>query len=442
MAKANPTFIAPALRWPAPPPKASRDGRRLPARAAPLGRGAIVSAPRLRLPRIAVVITRSLDEPIGRADTLRAVLAALDGFADVTVLRLAHLFETDRRRERVKALLRAVGAAIVGRPPALQCLLFDHGPSRRRVADAIGAGGFDAVYFDTVRCLRLVETVRRRTPDARLVADLDASPPHHAERSLDMLRAALPSAAARLLEGGRSGPILAYEAAALRGAERRMAALTQAAALASSSERDHLARRVAPADAAKIIALPPPVTLRPAPPPAPPYHFVFVGGDRRIHNRYSIDWLLDAWNALAPSTPLHIFGVQTRPDRPTPGVIWRGFVEDASQIYQPGAIVLAPMRLGGGLEATVVEAWARGRPVLGSPLAFGGIGMADYPGCAALEAWPPLLCDPGAHQALWTAAAASGQAFVAAERTPAAYAARWRALLAPVTALRPSSVRT
>ena len=95
-----------------------------------------------------------------------------------------------------------------------------------------------------------------------------------------------------------------------------MAALTEATALASGSERDRLARQVAPADAAKVIALLLPVALRPAPAPSPPYHFVFVGGDQQIHNRYGIDWLLEAWSALGPSTPLHIFGVQTRPDRP------------------------------------------------------------------------------------------------------------------------------
>ena len=103
--------------------------------------------------------------------------------------------------------MRAVGAAIAGRPPALQCLLFDHGPSRRAAAEAIGAGGFDAVYFDMIRCLSLVEAVRRRTPDARLVADLDELLSRHAAQSLDVVRAALPPAAARLLEGPLANPI-------------------------------------------------------------------------------------------------------------------------------------------------------------------------------------------------------------------------------------------
>ena len=55
------------------------------------------------------------------------------------------------------------------------------------------------------------------------------------------------------------------------------------------------------------------------------------------------------------------------------------------------------------------------------------------PACFALGTWSPALHDPAAHHALWVAAAAAGQAYVATQLTPAVYAARWRALLAPVT---------
>lgn len=397
-------------------------------------------------PRIAVVITRGLDEQVGRVNTMRSVLAALDSFADITVLRLAHVLESPRILALGEALLRAVWAGLTGRPPSLQCVIYDNGPVRRDLARTIASGGFDAVYFDMIRCLALVEAVRRQAPTAHLVLDMDDLLSHRAELlrasglalSLGFVRKTLPPGLARLLEGPLSKLVLAYEGAALARAERRMAGLVQAVVLVSGSERDRMALAIDPADADKVVALPPPQAVQPVPPPAPPWRFVFAGSDEQVQNRHSIDWLLDAWEALRPGAALHIFGAQRRPNRPVAGVVWRGFVADPADIYAPGSIALSPTLFGGGLKTKVIEAWARGCPVLGSPLAFGGLDIKDYPGWAPLEDWPPLLRDPDAHRALWIAAAAEGQAFVASHLSPERYAQRWRQLLTP----QPAWVRT
>jgi glycosyltransferase involved in cell wall biosynthesis len=174
------------------------------------------------------------------------------------------------------------------------------------------------------------------------------------------------------------------------------------------------------------------VTVRQDPSPHPPHRFVFVGSDRQIQNRLSIDWLVNFWREARPGAELHIFGAQARPAEEVPGVHWRGFVEQAWEIYHPGSIALAPTLVGGGIKTKVLEAWGYGCPVLGTPMAFEDLPIDGYPLVRPLDQWAALLTPPpGEHTQIWDEAARIGHAFVAQALTPAGYALSWRRLIAP-----------
>jgi glycosyltransferase involved in cell wall biosynthesis len=52
-----------------------------------------------------------------------------------------------------------------------------------------------------------------------------------------------------------------------------------------------------------------------------------------------------------------------------------GWVEDVRPYYAKSAIVIAPLRLGGGMRGKILEAWAMGRPVVSTRVGAEGL---DY----------------------------------------------------------------
>jgi glycosyltransferase involved in cell wall biosynthesis len=59
------------------------------------------------------------------------------------------------------------------------------------------------------------------------------------------------------------------------------------------------------------------------------------------------------------------------------GVVVTGRVEDVSPFLDRAAIVLAPLRIGGGMRVKVMEALAGGKAVVATPLALEGLDVAD-----------------------------------------------------------------
>lgn len=60
-----------------------------------------------------------------------------------------------------------------------------------------------------------------------------------------------------------------------------------------------------------------------------------------------------------------------------PGVSVHGYVEDVRPYLDRAAVVVAPMRLGGGMRVKVLEALAAGKAVVASPLAVEGLAVED-----------------------------------------------------------------
>ncbi|HKJ87776.1 MAG TPA: glycosyltransferase family 4 protein [Gammaproteobacteria bacterium] len=59
------------------------------------------------------------------------------------------------------------------------------------------------------------------------------------------------------------------------------------------------------------------------------------------------------------------------------GVEVTGFVEDLRPHLGQAAVFVSPMRKGTGIKNKILQAWAMGRPVVGTRLSFGGLGIRE-----------------------------------------------------------------
>ena len=77
-----------------------------------------------------------------------------------------------------------------------------------------------------------------------------------------------------------------------------------------------------------------------------------------------------------PKTRLLLVGGHPSPDLASlagPGVTITGVVADVAPYYQQADIALAPLRAGGGTRLKILEAMARGRPVVSTSLGAEGL---------------------------------------------------------------------
>jgi hypothetical protein len=101
--------------------------------------------------------------------------------------------------------------------------------------------------------------------------------------------------------------------------------------------------------------------------------FVFIGSDRLLQNRLSIDLLLLIWQRDHISYPLYIYGHQSRSQVEIANVFWGGFAEELDDVYTRNSILVAPAAIGGGIKTKILEALSFGNIPLGNRASFEGI---------------------------------------------------------------------
>jgi glycosyltransferase involved in cell wall biosynthesis len=123
---------------------------------------------------------------------------------------------------------------------------------------------------------------------------------------------------------------------------------------------------------------------------AAPPSILFVGYYRHPPNADAARWLVreifPRVRAECPSAQLVLVGDQLPADvreRAGRGVVAAGAVDDVSPYLDRAAVVVAPLRTGGGTRVKVVEALGAGKAVVATPLALEGV---DVPREAALVA--------------------------------------------------------
>lgn len=109
---------------------------------------------------------------------------------------------------------------------------------------------------------------------------------------------------------------------------------------------------------------------------------LFVGPLYRAENRDGLEWFArEVWpqvRSLQPAARVIVAGhadpAHRKPFESTPGLEFVGFVEDLDPLYASAAAAIAPLRLGAGVKFKVIDAMARGIPVIGTSVAWEGIG--------------------------------------------------------------------
>jgi hypothetical protein len=96
-----------------------------------------------------------------------------------------------------------------------------------------------------------------------------------------------------------------------------------------------------------------------------------------LPNEDSVRWFLgEVWSAVRAEVPgavLHVFGGEPEGE----GVVHHPPPADSAEAFAPGSILAVPLRIGSGVRMKVLEAWARGVPVVGTSAAVSGLEVED-----------------------------------------------------------------
>jgi hypothetical protein len=107
---------------------------------------------------------------------------------------------------------------------------------------------------------------------------------------------------------------------------------------------------------------------------------VTVFGSRGwLPNEESTVWFAaEVWpavRAVLPGAVLHLFGAP--PGLEGAGIAVHPSPEDSAEVYAPGSILAVPLRIASGVRIKILEAWARGVPVVATPAALAGLEAED-----------------------------------------------------------------
>lgn len=220
--------------------------------------------------------------------------------------------------------------------------------------------------------------------------------------------------------------VLQREAARLRADEAGL--LRQAHQIVALTPPDAAALRgIAPDRAAAIDALAPafPDQLPAGEGIAGEAAVAVAGSAGWWPNRQGLRWFLDRVMPLLPveCTPcVHVFGGQARGT----DVVAHAAPADSADAFPAGAIAAVPLLTGSGIRMRILEAWARGLPVVATTVAATGLAVASR--CELLIADTPMqfadaLQELRADAALRARLVAGGRDYLQRHHAPAHCAA-------------------
>ena len=131
--------------------------------------------------------------------------------------------------------------------------------------------------------------------------------------------------------------------------------------------------------ASRIVIAPTAHTPDPAATTGDPLRLLFVGS-RTAPNTHGLGWFLErCWPMLmaaSPATRLDVAGTVCGDfnGQVPAGVHLQGLVPDLAPFYARAGIVISPLRFGSGLKIKLIEALAKGRPVVATPVTLQGVG--------------------------------------------------------------------
>jgi glycosyltransferase involved in cell wall biosynthesis len=387
--------------------------------------------------------TRNLDfeRPVGRLKTAKSIRGALRESYKTNEVVLDILKNGRSLKNMARGALSLAWSLVSLKPLPLQCALFGAFDPSKMLAGAPCKS--DLIYSDGVRTLLLLRELRARSPDAHIVCDFDDLMSRRmkfwletdAGISLGYIEKLLSPALVRLLaRGPLARALIAYERYSLRRAEQEIVRLCDAVVLVSSADANDLREQSPSNQRTKIHVIRPPVSVQRAPTPlALPLRFVFVGTDKLLQNRLTINRLIELWQNEKPEVSLHIYGQQHgKPEVIPPNVIFHGFVDDIQEVYDGNSILITPSLVGGGIKTKVLEAFSYGAPVVGNAMTFEGMDLNSYQMILeSEESMRALLREPQKYLDELNRAAEAGYAYVESELNPRDFNEAWQKLFAP-----------
>lgn len=238
-----------------------------------------------------------------------------------------------------------------------------------------------------------------------------------------------------------SRPLVAAEARRVARDEISVVRQADLVAAVTASDRDALASAVGPD--ARIEHVPP---AFPAAWPATGRRLegspalVLLGSASWVPNRDGNRWFeREVWPAIVAESPaavLHGFdGRETQHGRVGERVVRHAAPAESGEAFAPGSVLIVPLRIAAGIRMKVLEAWARGIPVVATSAALSGLDVE--PGRQALVADSPvafaravraLVVVPGLAASL----VAAGRERLVRRYDPERVARRWEELLTPL----------
>jgi glycosyltransferase involved in cell wall biosynthesis len=350
-----------------------------------------------------------------------------------------HVLPKPGTRQQVTAVLRRV--VLPPRHPLQEAVLYSP-----RIRDALrrllAEIDPDLEIWDTVRTGQYAPDMPRRrrvlyVDDlfseryAAMLRDLDGESGANPGGEFQKL---LPGPARRLLASPRvHRPLLRLERDLVARSEVRQPHWFDRSLLISAEETELLRSRTdAPARGLSIETLPPllrdPGRLARGPVGEP--RFTFLGGFDYAPNLQGLDWFLthcrDDVLATLPQVAIDVVGAGT--DRGLDAaaawgdrVRFHGWVDDLGAVLGRSAALLSPLRTGSGVKIKVLEALARGLPVVATPAGVRGIDATEAAGClvaedpAGLAKAMAVACDPAVNARLSDAARAAWDEHYAAD---------------------------
>jgi hypothetical protein len=246
---------------------------------------------------------------------------------------------------------------------------------RREVARCLAAERFDLVHAEQLQALaQAAPAVSCRLPVVLRAQNVES----------DLWR----EAARR--RGGWRGALLAVEARRLarwEGEAVRRAAVTLALTAEDAARLSALAGPGGPGgrgdrgDRIGVVRAPFPELPAAAGERLAGEPAVAVLGSRGwVPNEDGVAWFLaEVWPAVAAALSgaiLHLFGAAPHGPLP-PRVVLHPAPRESTEAFRPGAVLAVPLRIASGVRMKILEAWARGVPVVGTPAALAGLEAVD-----------------------------------------------------------------
>jgi hypothetical protein len=234
-----------------------------------------------------------------------------------------------------------------------------HHDLRRAVREELARGTYDVIHVEQVQSIQNLPQDTELPPLVLRAQNVES----HLWRMVSKIRPRF-----AWIARDEAKKMSAFEAGALQRV-RTTIVLTQAdgEALAGAVGMEHHRIQVIPPPFPNIL----PCSDQPLLGDPP---IILLGGGW-LPNQDSVGWFFNSvWNRIrevSPNAHIHVFG-----GAPISGVTatsWHRAPADSSQLFRRNAILVVPLRIASGIRMKIIEAWARGTPVVATPQAVRGL---------------------------------------------------------------------